>query len=331
MKKTNLRKSKGITLIALVITIIILLILAGVAISMLSGENGILKKAAEAKTKTEEGQKQEETTLEDMDLDSYFILKNAKYKCRYGYVTGIYMNEDAKELKQLLKDNGYELKNIENTSEVASDATLTTGMAVVKNGNIIAGTVIFGEPKCSEGFELDDVTNLSAYVLKNNAERLQTFKNIEDYVKVAMDVNHDGIIDANDSEEITRLYMGQEDRDKTQLYYVKKVDLSNYRILSDNDLINQLQISSDTQFSMNDDDVYEVTLNDNYTYAQLEEKVKNVMKNSQVKFKDNNGDEIEEFTSTDTPLSDYEMTIITSYGNNNTIAKEPYIYIKLKK
>jgi len=54
MRKT-LTKTKfkinenGITLIALVITIIVLLILAGVAISMLSGENGILKQAAEAK------------------------------------------------------------------------------------------------------------------------------------------------------------------------------------------------------------------------------------------------------------------------------------------
>jgi len=45
---------KGITLIAMVITIIVLLILAGVAISMLSGENGILKQAAEAKTETDE-------------------------------------------------------------------------------------------------------------------------------------------------------------------------------------------------------------------------------------------------------------------------------------
>jgi len=39
-----MKDRKGITLIALVITIIILLILAGIAISMLSGENGILKK-----------------------------------------------------------------------------------------------------------------------------------------------------------------------------------------------------------------------------------------------------------------------------------------------
>ena len=44
-----MRNQKGITLIALVITIIVLLILAGVSIAMLSGENGILNKASEAK------------------------------------------------------------------------------------------------------------------------------------------------------------------------------------------------------------------------------------------------------------------------------------------
>ena len=40
--KLNLKERKGITLIALVITIIVLLILAGVSIAMLTGQNGIL-------------------------------------------------------------------------------------------------------------------------------------------------------------------------------------------------------------------------------------------------------------------------------------------------
>ncbi len=48
------RVNNGITLIALVITIIVLLILAGVAIATLAGDNGILIKAQEAKNKTEE-------------------------------------------------------------------------------------------------------------------------------------------------------------------------------------------------------------------------------------------------------------------------------------
>ena len=51
--KKKLKNEKGITLIALVITIIVLLILAGISISMLTGQNGILNRAQEAKEKTE--------------------------------------------------------------------------------------------------------------------------------------------------------------------------------------------------------------------------------------------------------------------------------------
>ena len=47
-QKTILNKNTGITLIALVITIIVLLILAGVSIAMLTGENGVLTKASQA-------------------------------------------------------------------------------------------------------------------------------------------------------------------------------------------------------------------------------------------------------------------------------------------
>ena len=49
-EKQNLKtKEKGITLIALVITIIILLILAAVTIAALSGDNGILRNEENAK------------------------------------------------------------------------------------------------------------------------------------------------------------------------------------------------------------------------------------------------------------------------------------------
>ena len=47
----KIKKETGITLIALVITVIVLLILAGVTIAALSGDNGILKRATEAKKK----------------------------------------------------------------------------------------------------------------------------------------------------------------------------------------------------------------------------------------------------------------------------------------
>ena len=55
---------KGITLIALVITIIVLLILAGVSIAMLTGQNGILTQANEASNKTKEAGAKEKVEVE---------------------------------------------------------------------------------------------------------------------------------------------------------------------------------------------------------------------------------------------------------------------------
>lgn len=64
MKKSE----KGITLIALVITIIVLLILAGISISMLSEDNGILQRATDAKIETERTEIEEQLKLASMDL-----------------------------------------------------------------------------------------------------------------------------------------------------------------------------------------------------------------------------------------------------------------------
>ena len=62
--KTKLKTNKGITLIALVITIIVLLILAGVSIAMLTGENGLLTKASESKQATERAGAKEAVQME---------------------------------------------------------------------------------------------------------------------------------------------------------------------------------------------------------------------------------------------------------------------------
>ena len=56
--------NKGITLIALVITIIVLLILAGVSIAMLTGQNGILTQASTSKDKTAAAEVAERVNIE---------------------------------------------------------------------------------------------------------------------------------------------------------------------------------------------------------------------------------------------------------------------------
>ena len=58
-----MKNQKGITLIALVITIIVLLILAGVSIAMLTGENGILTQATESRTATNKAEAVEKINL----------------------------------------------------------------------------------------------------------------------------------------------------------------------------------------------------------------------------------------------------------------------------
>ena len=66
--KQKFTEGKGITLIALVITIIVLLILAGVSIAMLTGDNGILTQASQAKIQTEIGKVEELANLAHADL-----------------------------------------------------------------------------------------------------------------------------------------------------------------------------------------------------------------------------------------------------------------------
>ena len=63
MVKNQRTKNKGITLIALVITIIVMLILATISITMLTGDNSILKRAVDAKEQTGIGQEKEIVSL----------------------------------------------------------------------------------------------------------------------------------------------------------------------------------------------------------------------------------------------------------------------------
>ena len=62
-KCTNLNSKKGITLIALVITIVILLILAGISINLTLGENGIISKASSARENSIKSSEQEAIDL----------------------------------------------------------------------------------------------------------------------------------------------------------------------------------------------------------------------------------------------------------------------------
>ena len=94
--KTKFKNAKGITLIALVITIIVLLILAGVTIATLTGDNGILNQAGKAKYKTTEAESIERVQVEvagsygiDGTIDKEQLNKNLKN------INGLIYNKNA--------------------------------------------------------------------------------------------------------------------------------------------------------------------------------------------------------------------------------------------
>ena len=80
-EKNIVKKQTGITLIALVITIIVLLILAGVSIAMLTGNNGILTQANQAKENTKVATAKEKVQIEAAgSLDNTGVFSKAKFK-----------------------------------------------------------------------------------------------------------------------------------------------------------------------------------------------------------------------------------------------------------
>ena len=110
MKKTNHnKKESGITLIALVITIIVLLILAGISISMLSGENSILKRAGDAKEQTERQQ-----IIETARID--ILGKQAEN----------HRDLSEEELEEILTSDDYKTKGTLSNEENILERTLTS-------------------------------------------------------------------------------------------------------------------------------------------------------------------------------------------------------------
>ena len=100
------KKERGITLIALVITIIVLLILAGVSIAMLTGENGVLTKATEAKDQTEIAQEKEEIKM------AYAAAKANKEEYVANLVTADELNLELDKLNSKGEASGNEILTV---------------------------------------------------------------------------------------------------------------------------------------------------------------------------------------------------------------------------
>ena len=187
------KENKGITLIALVITIIVILILAGVSIAMLTGQNGILTQAQKAGEQTEIGEEKEAITL---------AYNGAKAENNGGDV-------DADDLN---RNFGY--SNTEAEAEGSNPITVTFGSGrqytIDENGvisdpveaNIVASIKIEGEkvttpPMPSSEFSYVTGSVDDGYVIEDTNEN--------QYVWVPVDKNQKIKVNVTSKEDITSI------------------------------------------------------------------------------------------------------------------------------
>lgn len=135
-----LKKQNGITLVALVITIIVLLILAGVTLSMVVGDNGILTRAKQSQFETEQAKVKEEVEMALADLSASFQVKRATDSSST-YTTGAVYTELSKTLKNIKTSDsnleGYYItaKNGDNQNVVKSETNQGGQPAFDADGN----------------------------------------------------------------------------------------------------------------------------------------------------------------------------------------------------
>ena len=125
MKIKKLKEKQGITLIALIVTIIVLLILAGVSVLTLAGDNGVLTRTKSAKKAYEIAEIKEEIQLE-------IIAKQTKNKGE--------ISED--ELKEILEKYGT-INYDEDEEEIKSITTIKEGYEIAMS-DIWTGTATSG-------------------------------------------------------------------------------------------------------------------------------------------------------------------------------------------
>ena len=133
-----MKNNKGITLIALVITIIVLLILAGISIAMLTGNNGLLTKANDAKSETSRAEVIERINMELNAAYADVLSGDISDFSNDAYITAINTNLTVNKEKVATAATDEATKKILTITANDADLGISAGKITIKTDGTVA-------------------------------------------------------------------------------------------------------------------------------------------------------------------------------------------------
>lgn len=200
-KRKNTYNSKGITLIALVITIIVLIILAGISINLVLGDNGIVTKAKSAKQLQEQAQLNEQIALERIsnEIDK-IIRENDSFNSNDETTTPIVSLNELKAGDYIKYNTGVTSvgENGVITCRVLYEASSEYGLQIISDKNV-GPDITLGGSDCATG---SASYNSAIETLNDEAEKYlnETYATDARCVGSMPTINANGIFTEKDTE-----------------------------------------------------------------------------------------------------------------------------------
>ena len=288
--KEKLKQKKGITLIALVITIIVLLILAGVSIAMLTGQNGILTQANNATIQQSHGAVREGIALA---YNEYQIEMNTANNTKLASTETVQIQgEEEKALASyssfldFLNSKGYikegtteEIWSIANNDNVEISITKTnipddqnvgavllTVDKIIQSGTELLQTMQLTEEEYANMLleklrTMKDDEKESLFVELINISRGANFRDINEFIE---DSYNQGEIGENSKDAFYETIGGKE---KFDIVVREGIYATNYNLIGEyNGETGELQVYTITNPDGEKLNAYVATTNGNYTF-----------------------------------------------------------------
>ena len=229
-----LKNKKGITLVALVVTIVVLLILAGVSINLVLGNNGIIAKAKEAETKSAEASKND---LKGM---------NGLISEMEGALAGNGNNGEETQTPEITIGEAKVVANSDGTGTAITDAAsvylgntlyITFSHSITGGTTTVDKTIPYAVTKNGTySFTVTGTVNGKSYT-KNVSVTVNQFKDVYEYMQTNTKVTYpdgnvwvpEGFRISKDSASTVQGGVVIEDKDGNQFVWVPVATIADYK------------------------------------------------------------------------------------------------------